>query len=153
MKTPEHASPRWVPVALLVLTLLTVSMLGVAAGVMLDVLPAWAPRLSAPGARDWAVVNKVLPIGSSIVGAVFVTSLFRRYATKGGTYLLVWAIRASTRTRSSDTPPLWPAKPRSTNRDGPTGAALHRSHARSRRPRSVRVPPSLRLAFPSPPAG
>jgi hypothetical protein len=78
-------------VALLVLAFLTVAMLAVAAGVMLDVLPAWAPRFGA-GAGDWAAMNKLLPVGSSIVGAVFVTSIFRRYAAKGGTHLLVWGI-------------------------------------------------------------
>lgn len=88
----RQVQSRWIPVVLVVLTLLTVTMLAVAAGVMLNILPAWAPRLGAGGTGDWTAVNKVLPIGSSLVGAVFVTSILRRYFTKGGIHLLVWGI-------------------------------------------------------------
>ena len=92
MKSTERAKPQWVPVALLILSLLTISMLVVAAGVMFDVLPAWAPSLGAVGMGNWSGMNKVLPIGSSLVGAVFVMSIFRRYASRGGTHLLIWGI-------------------------------------------------------------
>ena len=67
-------------------------MLVVAVGVMLDILPAWAPNLEAVGTGNWSGVNTVLPIASSLVGAVFVTSIFRRYASRGGMHLLVWGI-------------------------------------------------------------
>ncbi len=92
VKSLKHTRPQWLPVALLILALLTIAMIVVAVGVMLDVLPAWAPRLGTAGAGDWATVNTVLPIGSSLVGAVFVTSIFRRYAARGGTHLLAWGI-------------------------------------------------------------
>ena len=75
MKSTEQTKPRWVPVVLLVLSLLTISMLVVAVGVMLDILPAWAPNLEAVGTGNWSGVNTVLPIASSLVGAVFVRSI------------------------------------------------------------------------------
>lgn len=78
--------------ALLILSLLTVVMIVVAAGVMFDFLPAWAPQQGSSRFGDWSSVNRLLPIGSSIVGTVFVTSIFRRYALKGGIHLLVWGI-------------------------------------------------------------
>jgi hypothetical protein len=92
MTLTKEVRPRWVPAALAVLSLLTVSMLVVAAGVMFDVLPTWAPSVGSAKVGNWPVVNRVLPIGSSLVGAFFVTSIFRRYAARGGTHLLVWGI-------------------------------------------------------------
>ena len=62
MKSTEQIKPRWVPVALLVLSLLTSSMLAVAVGVMLDILPAWAPSLETVDTGSWSGMNRVLPI-------------------------------------------------------------------------------------------
>jgi len=80
------------PPLLIVLSLLTVAMIVVALGVMFDALPAWSTRVESPAHRLVVMPNRILPILSSIVGIVFVTTIFRRYAQRGGTHLFVWGI-------------------------------------------------------------
>ncbi len=67
-------------------------MVVVAIGVIFDFVPAWAPQSGASGSDFLTLANKALPIGSSLVGAVFIIAIFRRWAAKGGTHLLVWGI-------------------------------------------------------------
>jgi hypothetical protein len=80
------------PPLLIVLSLLAVAMIVVALGVMFDALPAWSTRVESPAHRLVVMPNRILPILSSIVGIVFVTTIFRRYAQRGGTHLFVWGI-------------------------------------------------------------
>lgn len=91
MTPPERPAPIWVPIALITLSVLTTIMMLVAIGVMFDLLPAWTPGLDKAGGVPRAM-NKVLPLLSSALGVVFVTTILRRYVAKGGTHLLVWGI-------------------------------------------------------------
>lgn len=91
MASRERSGPIWVPVALVALSILTGVMMLVAVGVMFDLLPAWTPGLDKAGGVPLAM-NKVLPLLSSTLGVVFVTTIMRRYMAKGGTHLLMWGI-------------------------------------------------------------
>lgn len=89
--TTSGNRPRWIPPALLLLGLLMLAMIGVAMGVIFD----WLPSPGGVGS-GWTAglggLNRLLPVGSSLVGLMFVVAILRRFAERGGAHLLVWGI-------------------------------------------------------------